>query len=226
MKQVLDSFGGLMFLASPAWILSLPYLAINLLGQGGGCNTAMVVRHYSLIPAVLLFSSFLMSVERVGLFLKKRDQDPYTVQAGMVLFVLAAALTSLTFVTGREQVEDLRIRPWHDEARMVASLVPEGASVAAPRYLLPSLANRERLYQSLRLLEYHHPDAEFIILDKDWKRMAATDQWRGDYQQLEQLLQSSPEYDRTYNSPGYAIYRRCAGCAGITAGAPSVRSLP
>lgn len=220
LKQVTDSFGGVLFLANPAWIISSPYLAINLLGQGGGCNTAMVVRHYTMIPAALLFASFLMSAERVGLFLKKRDRDPNPMQAGMVFFVLAAALSSLMFVTGSDQTEDLRARPWHDEARMVASLVPEGASVAAPRYLLPMLANRAGLYQSLRLLEYHHPDADFIILDKDWSRMAATDQWFADYQRLEELLQVSRDYDRTYNSPGYAIYRRCAGCAGVAGGRP------
>lgn len=212
-KQMADSFGGVLFLGSPAWALSLPFLAINLLGQEGGCNTAMVYRHYSLIPAAFLFASFLMSVEKVTGYMKARGRDPYLAQAGMVLFVLAAAITSLVFVTGRPQAEDLRSRPWHDEARAVVAMVPEGASVAAPRYLLPSLANRGQLYQSLRLLEYHHPDVEFVILDKDWNRMAATEQWRSNYLALENILARHREYSRIYDSPGYAVYRRCEGCA-------------
>ncbi|MBZ5523677.1 MAG: DUF2079 domain-containing protein, partial [Acidobacteriia bacterium] len=212
MKQMADSFGGVLFMGSPAWLLATPYIAINVLGEGGGCNTAMVYRHYSLIPVALLFSAFLMTVQRAGARRLERGKDPYPAQAAMVLFVLAAAICSLVFVTGRQQAEDLRARPWHEEARAVAALVPPGASVAAPRYLLPALANRDKLYQSLRLLEYHNPDAEFVILDKDWDRMSATDQWRGSYAALGRLLARSAQYRPVYDSPGYIVYRRCAGC--------------
>jgi uncharacterized membrane protein len=211
-KQVTDSFGGVLFLGSPAWLLSTPYVAINVLGQGGGCNTAMVYRHYSLIPVVLLFAAFLMTVQRVTARRLERGKDPSPAQAALVLFVLAAAVCSLVFVTGPAQAEDLRVRPWHKEARAVVALVPPEASVAAPRYLLPLLANRGKLYQSLRLLEYHTPDAEFVILDKDWERMSATEQWRDNYQALSRLLARRPEYRIVYESSGYAVYRRCAGC--------------
>ena len=165
-----------------------------------------------LIPVVLLFAAFLMTVQRVATRRLERGKDPSPAQAAMVLFVLACAVCSLVFVTGRPQTEDLRALPWHQEARAVAALIPPGVSVAAPRYLLPELANRGKLYQSLRLLEYHNPDAEFVILDKDWDRMSATDQWRDNYQALSRLLAHRPEYRVVYDSPGYIVYRRCAGC--------------
>lgn len=214
-KQLLDPLGGVLFLLNPAWLLALPYIAINLLGQGGGCNTAMIYRHYSLIPAVLLFAGFLLSLEKIGKSPKRKRKELYLAQAAMVLFVLAAALSSILFVTGKQQLDDLQPQSWHAEARTIAAMLPADASVAVPRYLLPSMANRGSLYQSLRLLEYHNPDVEYIVLDKDWSRMAATDQWRENYLALWHWLEGNPQYAVVYDSPDYVIYKRCAGCVSI-----------
>jgi uncharacterized membrane protein len=211
-KQMVDSFG-VLFLFNPAWIISTPYIAINLAGEGGGCNTAMIYRHYALIPTVFLFGSFLLAVPKVRDAMKRMGKDPDAVLAAIVLFVLMAAVGSTAFVTGRQQFDDLRNRPWHKEARQVAAMLPSDAAVAVPRYLLPAVDNRMSLYQSLRLLEYHHPDARFIVIDKDWQRMEATDQWRQNYDALRHLLESTPEYSVIYNSPDYVIYKLCDGCA-------------
>jgi len=124
-----------------------------------------------------------------------------------------AALSSTTFVTGQQQFDDLRGHPWNQEAAQVAAMLPSDASVAVPRYLLPSVANRTSLYQSLRLLEYHHPDAAYIVIDKDWQRMAATEQWRENYDTLRHLLEKSAQYRPIYDSPNYVIYKLCDGCA-------------
>ena len=212
-KQMVDSFGGVLFLLNPVWLISVPYIVINLLAEGGGCNTAMIYRHYSLIPAVFLFASVLLSLDKVGAFAARRGMEPQTAQAAVILFVLVAGLSSTVFVTGHEQLEELQSRPWHQEATRVAQMLPANASVAVPRYLLPSVANRDSLYQSLRLLEYHHPDAGYIVIDKDWQRMAATDQWRENYDSLRQLLETSRQYSVIYNTPNYVIYRLCDGCS-------------
>jgi len=211
-KQLIDSFGGVLFLFNPACLISAPYIAINLLGQGGGCNTAIIYRHYSLIPATLLFVSFLFSMKHLGAAMQTRGKSPALVQNALIFFVLAASLSSTVFVTGEPQFEDLRARNWHPEARQVAQAVPRMASVAVPRYMLPSVANREGLYLSLRLLEYHHPDAQYIVLDKDWARMAATDQWKQNYYALWDLLKQDSRYSVTYDSPNYVVYKLCEGC--------------
>lgn len=211
-KQMVDPLGGMLFLLNPIWLISLPYIAINVLAEGGGCNTAMIYRHYSLIPAVFLFASVLLSLEKIGAFAGRRGLKPQTVQAAVILFVLVASLCSMVFVTGHEQLEELQARPWHQEAKQVAAMLPANASVAVPRYMLPSVANRDSLYQSLRLLEYHHPDAGYIVMDKDWQRMAATSQWRENYDSLWELLKTSPQYSVTYDSANYVIYKLCDGC--------------
>lgn len=211
-KQMVDPLGGVLFLLSPAWLISLPYIAINVLGQGGGCNTAIVYRHYSLIPAVFLFGSVLMALKNMGPRSGKRIPAP-ALRSAIVLFLLMASIASVMLVTGRQQFSDLESRPWHDEARQVAAMLPADAAVAVPRYMLPSVANRMSLYQSLRLLEYHHPDARYIVIDKDWQRVAATAQWRSNYDALRRLLETTPEYSVIYDSPNYVIYKLCDGCA-------------
>jgi uncharacterized membrane protein len=213
-KQLIDSFGGVLFLFSPTFLISSPYVAINLLGQGGGCNTAMIYRHYSLVPTVLLFIGFMLSLQKIGTIMRERGKKPDLVQVALVFFVLAAAASSTLFVTGPSQFEDLRSRPWHWEARQVASLLPSDAFVAVPRYMLPSVANRNGLYLSLRLLEYHHPNAQYIVLDKDWSRMAATDQWKENYYKLWEILEHDSQYTSMYNSSNYIIYKLCDGCEG------------
>jgi uncharacterized membrane protein len=210
LKHLFEPFGGVLFLGNPVWLLSLPYTGINVLAERGGCNTAMIYRHYSLTPAVLLFVSFLLSLNK----LQSRGGDRQLRSAALIFFVLFAALASNVFVTGSEQFNEWRSQPWHREARQVAELVPPDASVAAPRYLLPALANRAQLYQSLRLLEYHSPEPQVIVMDKDWERMEATQQWKENYFLLWQALRESRQYSPVYDSPGYEIYRLCEGCKG------------
>lgn len=212
-KQMVDSFGGVLFLLNPVWIISLPYIAINVLAEGGGCNTAMIYRHYSFVPTVFLFVGALLAMKKVGALVAKRGHRPQSVEAAILLFLVMAALSSIVFVTGQQQFEELKSRPWHEEAARITKMLPPDASVAVPRYLLPRVANRDGLYQSLRLLEYHHPDASYIVIDKDWQRMAATEQWRENYDALRRLLETDPQYQTTYDSPNYVIYKLCDGCA-------------
>jgi uncharacterized membrane protein len=212
LKQLVDPLGGVLFLPGTAWLLSLPYVAINLLAEGGGCHTAMIYRHYALIPAVLLFASYLFSLEWTAAFFRKRNKAPEQLQGAIVSFVLFAALGGILFVTGRTQLDELRDLPWHEEARRVESIIPSGASVAMPRYMLPSAANRSELYQSLRLLEYLNLDAQYIVIDKDWSRMAASYRYQSNYYLLWNLLKINSQYNAIYDSPNYVIYKRCDGC--------------
>jgi hypothetical protein len=155
-----------------------------------------------------------MALEKIGARAARKTPGIAPAARGaIVLFVLMAAISSVVLVTGKQQFSDLEARPWHGEAAQIASMLPPDAAVAVPRYMLPSVANRMSLYQSLRLLEYHHPEARFIVIDKDWQRMAATAQWRSNYDALRQLLQTTPEYSIVYDSPNYMIFKLCDGCA-------------
>jgi len=211
-KQMVDSLGGILYLLNPLWLLSTPYIAINLLAQGGGCNTAMIYRHYSFIPATVLFVSFLLSVKAIGAAIEGRGRNPALAQTTLLLFVMAASLLSTVFVTGKAQLEGVRSQTWHAEARQVAHSIPPAASVAVPRYMLPIVANRSGLYLSLRLLEYHHPDAQYIVLDKDWNRMAATAQWKKNYFALWDMLKVDSNYSVIYDSSNYTVFKLCQAC--------------
>lgn len=210
-KQLVDSFGGFLFVFSPAWLISAPYLAINLLGQGGGCNTAMIYRHYSLIPAAVLFASLLFGLEKLPSVLRLASNQKGLVRFAIILFVLAASVSSLIFVTGKPQFDEFRTKSWGLEASNVAAMLPADASVSVPRYMLPFVANRAGLYQSLRLLEYHTPNSQYIVFDKDWARMAAGPQWKANYYKLWHFVESSPDYSVVYDSSNYVIYKRCDG---------------
>ena len=212
-KQLVGPWGGILFLLNPSWLVSLPYIGINVMGQGGACNTAMVYRHYAMVPSVLLFVGFLFTIERLTVLLRRKEQDPLPIQAALVSLAVALAFASLLFVTGQQQFRELESQAWHTEARSLVGKIPVNSSVAVPRYLLPSFASRNEVYMTLRLLEYHHPDPEFIVIDKDWSREHATERWRDNYLGLLDNLKNNPRYTAVYDSSNYLIYRRCAGCS-------------
>lgn len=221
LKQLLEPLGLILFLGNPAFLLAAPYTLLNLMGQGGACNTAIVYRHYSLIPFVLLFVSFVLTLEAVRRRSPAGERD-FAIPA-LVRFVLASAVLSLVFVTGHDVFAGFRQQPWADEANRVAAMLPADAAVAVPRYMLPRLASRERLYQSLRLLEYAKPDPDYVVIDKDWERMAASERWRPEYERLCSMLASSSSFTPIYDSSNYLVYHKCPNCRAQLTG-PAGRS--
>jgi len=81
--------------------------------------------------------------------------------------------------------------------------------------MLPLLANRMQLYQAHRLFDYHHPNPEYIIIDRDWSRIVTDQRWREDYYELMRELQRSPHFAPIYESADYIVYRRLSSSAGI-----------
>lgn len=212
LKQLIGPLGGTLFLASPVCLIATPYILINLMGQGGACNTAMIYRHYALIPYVILFVAFVLTVhwlcQRYGQTPRQRE----AIASLSMVFVLTTSLLVLVFVTGADYFDTLRSQPWHSEARKVISLLPADAAIAVPRYMLPMVAARPQLYQSLRLLEYAHPNPDYVVIDKDWVRMAASSHWRSNYDRLRQILASSASFSVIYESANYAVYKKCTQC--------------
>ena len=73
--------------------------------------------------------------------------------------------------------------------------------------MLPFTANREKVYQTLRLLDYHHPDAEMVVIDRNDQRMGVTATWQDHYQNLLEQLKDARRFQLIYSSPDYQIYR-------------------
>jgi hypothetical protein len=64
----------------------------------------------------------------------------------------------------------------------------------------------------LRLLEYHDARPQYVVVDQDWARQQATEQWRPEFDRMEHFVANSPAYSRIYEKNGYVIYRLCKGC--------------
>lgn len=222
LKSLLTAPGFLLPFASPVSLLSLPFLAINLLAGAGRCITTVIAAQYSVIPATVLFAATLLAITRPtrkGLLARCAGLGLHTASAAPML-LLALSCASLVFVTGQPQIDELREQPWGAEARHVLSLIPAEASVAAPRYLLPHLANRDCLYQTHRLAEYHTAVYEYLIIDTDWNHINAASLYRGQYEQLARSAAADPALQTLYTSPQYRVYRNPAQ-SGRTCAAPA-----
>jgi uncharacterized membrane protein len=196
--------------ASPAGITALPYIAINMLGSRG-CDSAIVYRHYSLIPFLLLFVGSIVTLSRLSRYLCTKIRINANTQHCFSLLLLFASATAFAISIGSNEVSEWHKAPWHTEAHNLTRYIPQQASVAVPRYLLPAVANRSGVYQSLRLLEYFHPDASYIVIDKDWDRMQASMRWKPAYEQLKSQLENNPGFEVVYDSSNYRIYKRTTG---------------
>ncbi len=188
---ILTPFGLVLPFASFLSAIALVYLAINVLGDAG-CDSAIVFRHYALVPTVLLLPGVLACLQRL------RRPAP------AALFLLATSVVSTALLLNAPELAWWRRAPWQTEARAVAAALPPGAAVAVPRYMLPLAANRELLFQSLRLLDYHHPAAEYVVLDADDTRSDITARTAPGYRRLQGLLAGLPV---VYASADYRVYK-------------------
>lgn len=188
---ILTPFGLVLPFASFLSLAALVYLGINVLGDAG-CDSAIVFRHYALIPTLLLVPGVLRCLGRL------RRPAP------AALFLLATSVLATALLLGRPELVWWRRAPWQAEARAVAAALPPQAAVAVPRYMLPLTANRELLFQSLRLLDYHHPAAEYVVLDTDDARSGVSARTAPVYRRLQEELADKP---LVYASPNYRVYR-------------------
>lgn len=209
LKTLLSPTAMIESFVNPISSLSLPYLAINLLAGGGRCITTVIYAQYSIIPATLLFVSALIAVisrqrsSRAAMMARLGTRSDSTAP----LLLIALSFCSLVFVTGAQQVDDLREHPWNSEARKVLALIPADASVAAPRYMLPHLVNRDCLYQTHRLLEYHTAHYEYLIVDKDWEHINAAEQYAAEYKAVISDASTNPALQTIYSSSQFLVYK-------------------
>ncbi len=230
LKTLLTASGIVLSGGSLLSVLALPYVAINLLAGAGRCITTVIFAQYSVIPATLLFVGALLtatSPRRGRLAFLGRLGLPLASAAPLLL--LALCLGSLIFVTERTQVEEFRSKPWNAEALRVAAMIPAHASVAAPRYMLPHLADRDCLYQTHRLLEYHTPAYEYLIIDKDWRHINAAADYEQEYGAVARAAAANPRLTLLYSSSLYAVYRDPAAhgrsCSAHAAPPPSSSAM-
>jgi uncharacterized membrane protein len=203
LAQIFTPLGVALPFWSPAGLIALPYLFINVLGDPG-CNAAIVFRHYSLIPSILLLPGALCAVQWLG-----RRYQFRSISTGMIAFSLLLASVGTTALSiGSTELNWWHRFNWQHEAALVADSLPASASVAVPRYMLPLTANRDHLYQALRILDYHHPEADYLVIDRDRQRMGVTAEWQPHYNELLRQLNDRDNFTIIYESSNYQIYKR------------------
>jgi hypothetical protein len=201
-KQLLGPFGVVLPFFSPIALAAVPLYVINVLGDPG-CNAAIIFRHYALIPSVLLFPGVIRAVQLLAAGHRLR-----TVRVGTAaLAILLASVATTVLSISKTELSWWQTAPWHQEAMQVLRTVPPESALAVPRYMLPFAANRPAVYQSLRLLDYHHPDAEFIIIDRDDQRTGVTSTWEPHYRLLLADLADSSRFAHVYSSSNFDVYR-------------------
>jgi uncharacterized membrane protein len=207
LKQLMIPYVGILSWISPVTVGALPYLGINLLGSTGECPTTSVFSQHSIVPTVFLFVGFLWALDFISARAPRFGMSSRRATFIVVAFAFVLTLADIAFVTYPEQFEELRKQSFQNEARAVAGLIPADAAVAAPRYLCPLLANRMSLYMTDDLLDYHHPNPEYIIIDLDWARMRRTERWHSVYNRLVAALRTEPG-NVIYSSSNYVVFRR------------------
>lgn len=209
LKTLLTSTGVILAGGSLLSAVSLPFLLINLMAGGGPCITTVISAQYSLVPATLLFAGTLhtatSSAQRNRLRQVGRLGLPYAVVPPLLLIALAVG--SLIFNIGQVQADELHRQSWDVEAHSVIALLPPDVGVAAPRYMLPHIANRDCLYQTHRLAGYHHPVYQYLIMDTDWTHINADASYKTPYRLLLLSAANDPGLQLVYSSPNYRIYR-------------------
>lgn len=207
LKQLLTPTGLLLPFGSSLIIASFPFLAINLLAGAGKCITTVIYAQYSVVPATILFIAALLFSTNNKSKLASIARLRLSGSRVAPLITLALTVATLTFATGQAQFDEIVSQPWNAEAHRVATMIPSDASLAAPRYMLPAVANRDCLYQTHRLYQYHHPVYEYLVLDKDWTHINAAAEYETAYRQLLATAPVDPRFQRIYESSTYLVLR-------------------
>jgi uncharacterized membrane protein len=223
LKQLLTPNGLILPFGGPLMLASLPFLAINLLAGAGKCITTVIYAQYSVIPATVLFVSALLFYSNSNGRLARLARLSLPGMHVAPLITIALTVATLTFVTGRAQMNEIAEQPWGAEARQIVAMIPADASLAAPRYMLPAVANRDCLYQTHRLQQYHHPVFEYLVLDKDWQHINAASEYETAYRELLYTAPADHQYQVLYDSEEFLVLRNPAvhgmGCFPTTDGA-------
>jgi hypothetical protein len=95
-----------------------------------------------------------------------------------------------------------------DALRNVLALIPADASVAAPGYALPALANRATLFNLPQLHMYPKAPVDYILLDRDLDRVTTSPELQPRYAVLLERLAHSKEYETVWEKGPYALLRR------------------
>jgi len=206
---------------SPAFLLALPPLLINLLVRGAG--TAWLHAHYTVyLPAILMPAAVSVWLRYAPSFAAWTRSSVQQVMRGVAGLMVVASLVGLPDVFPKEVLEAYVRPPETQEIVAVLAAVPPDAAVAAPRHLLHALGKRTELYMVNRWAAYTRYAPEFIIVERDFSRVELKDGTRTPYAWYAHYLAHDPRFEVVVQQPTLLMYRDRligAGSSPMTMGA-------
>ena len=181
--------------------LALPPLAANLFLSGALPAAVVDTSRFALLPACALIGSAVLVASRAS--------TPHKALLGAWLVLVPSA----SLIDGAKDAIQERLKNhtvWNDAAALREGLafVPAEASVAAPHYALPALANRRRLYYLQYLDAYPGAAPDYVLLDRDLERVGGGPERRAHYALLLRQLTESPDYTAIWSRKDYLLIRR------------------
>lgn len=199
--MLFQPLGWVLPLFSPASLLALPDLALNLITDNGAMK--VIPWHYNIVTGCFLFVGVICTVGRFGERLRQRfGGNPHLVMAGILL---AMSLAHWPTWFSPRQFQQL---PHHDVLIRAIDTVPTGKSVLASIRLLSHLGLREH-FNNLSLFN-SKPDCaeqfEYVILDANERQYPPFVT-----QEFFNHFYRNPKYHLEFAESNVFVFRRLGG---------------
>jgi len=186
-------------------LLAAPVVAANLFYGAMSHEGIEPTSRLALLPSCALIGAAVLAVTRLAGAIKGDRQ--------VVAIILLCLLPSASLLDGTKDTvqEGWTTYTLHNDRaalREALQLIPATASVAAPSYALPALANRARLFNLPQLHLYPDGNADYILIDHDLDRVTASPNLKPRYAALVERLSRSSDYQTVWQRSDYALLRR------------------
>jgi uncharacterized membrane protein len=253
---VLLPVGGLAVLGLPELLIATPAILLDLLNARGATHSILYHYTAMIIPWVCLAtiegcnnaSRIVAAIKVSSVPVVRSALCTYVLlTATLCHYVFGPSAVSLQFLynvgkaVDRAPVRTNFVPDLHDaSARAAIAIIPSGASVAAQYLLTPHLTHRQRLYQlplpfSNASRGYGIPlwgapgqplppsDVDYVILDLQDDAWPMT---RDQVAQFEDMLARDPEFERSFERDGIALFKRIVNRKSVSVFVPNMNERP
>lgn len=186
-------------------VLAAPVLAANLFYGLMSHEGIDAISRLALLPSCALVGTAVLVVDRIS--------RAYRGERRIFAVLMLLLLPSANLLDGAKDAVQAGLTTYtvYNDAktlRKMVKLIPDDASVAAPGYALPALANRARLFNLPQLHMYPKAQADYILVDRDLDRVTSSPKLQPRYVALLEEVSHSTEYETVWHEGAYALLRR------------------
>lgn len=188
-------------------VLAAPGAAAHLFLGRVSIDGLDVYSRFAVLPASALVAASVLVVARLR---ARRPSVPPGFWVSCLLLLPAVSVLDGNKDLVQRTLIQLATENDRDALTEALALIPEDASVAAPQYALPHLANRPKLYYLEELYMYPDPSPEYYLVDKNRDRLWLNAQRAAEYPAFLERLFESTEHEVIWSHGDYALLRRRA----------------